>query len=1078
VDTKQNARRSAAGSKDNNQPPDPHCLLADASVFLGTTSMPLGQARKFVPAMKEFFENYRNRTAGMMPRGPSRSEFIKCFYRPTPYFLFGAFDLAFLALIEDFEFPVQTFNSFDPGWPKKRKMQPFAHRVTIGPCPSWDDGSFGEGEPAESAIVTLAKNTFLCSGRPGSRPKMPLLGICRLEVNNSFLIGGGSNYLRSLVKAIRSCFDEHYRDKRDKNMHVIILESFSWHELTVLIFSNSYAKILDFVMSLREMTLLDVGYYLCRQQFRLLRDGSLTPGPERTAHCRAEWQELLRLGDLYSLDPRPRGTSARPFAADLRCPRRSDLKKEQLHFLLNVEAGSGEMFERCREIPPFGTHVLFNSTTSLGYDINLLLDVLNGRKIAQAMDQANVDRRDAQLHLVRHWLTKAGHLGTAVCMLDPKRTRAFKLTSGRSDFVFPCTNGASLGFERQSSRQLLSSLLDSELAVKRWQTANPHHPETTGGLLAAQSTVAFDREAESGDPPDGHCSADHLRTAFACQRKDIWEVFSLLKQMQVPKVVSERVLNIVALFNEGIRDNFLFSSFLELGPYSRLMLNYLRNVRPSVLAGKVLPSDLADHLNQLVDNLERGWRNRFHGTWRLGDISDFNLEFKGGIQQLVSAFHGAYRLLSSRFTGERRALAIVTGRPGIQTIAGAVELNLFDIFQPQFFAARAGHEAAETLFEMARDEGRLRRAFAKSLTPRDFRQLRDLLRVSTATIDSDYGDLILDACRQDQRFKRFARDYVRLKGRRLPKFFGDVYADTCNFRAIFLNRHDLYSFWWLASFVGDQRNWISYDQIHGFQLREVLLRMFLAMRCPGPGSDDDEAAQAVNRYWRELETEGYSGGVDEAIGEMSELSLTILRLRELEDWFGAAGRFAVAGMPFTDVLKHPHQVDPVELDVIPLDTAGWFDVDMRRLLPEARSCLLDGKALKGGAHRSLLNARGLERNYELDRWYDFCATIALLHSYLDLLKKWSECSYGNGRSKQLILRRDSNGEVVPPSARNCSKLLFDPRGGCFTFDPKFRRDYFRLRCALVMSLYDLTEKAKLVQCRRRLEQRAVNRTAQ
>jgi len=46
----------------------------------------------------------------------------------------------------------------------------------------------------------------------------------------------------------------------------------------------------------------------------------------------------------------------------------------------------------------------------------------------------------------------------------------------------------------------------------------------------------------------------------------------------------------------------------------------------------------------LNDGFEFAWRNRFHAGWRIGEMADFNLEYKGSIQQFVSADTDAYKV--------------------------------------------------------------------------------------------------------------------------------------------------------------------------------------------------------------------------------------------------------------------------------------------------------------------------------------------------------------------------------------------------------------------------------------------------
>jgi hypothetical protein len=261
-------------------------------------------------AMDHFFRMYRKRASSILCDGPDKESFRRLFYRPAAYFALSSFDLAFLSLVDDHLFGVQVFSSSHPFFFDEASSLPkevvdvmargFNHHVVLGPAPRW-----GIDDPARSyaerKIVTLAGETFIhpeferykdgradflrqraaAEARVGQKPKAegapsepklplkllgklpPLLGICQVEVNTGFLVGGGRNLLRCLTEAIDICWRTEFRDLEPRQpIRVIVLESYAWHELTVLVFSNSFARILEFIMRVRELTLSDIGRLL------------------------------------------------------------------------------------------------------------------------------------------------------------------------------------------------------------------------------------------------------------------------------------------------------------------------------------------------------------------------------------------------------------------------------------------------------------------------------------------------------------------------------------------------------------------------------------------------------------------------------------------------------------------------------------------------------------------------------------------------------------------------------------------------------------------------------------------------
>ena len=1086
-------------------PPELCSRFADATVFLGMTSVPLAEEAQFLGEMRRFFRTYQQRVEENLPEA-QRAEFRRYYYRPAPYMMLAHFDLALLALVDDWEFAVRNFNAFDPMWPRvttDARNRAFAHRSFVGPCPWWpgDQGTHAHGRALHAAV----KNTFL-KDKPA-----PLLGIVQVEVNDSLLVGGGANFLRCVEKAIESCFCEQFGEpdlpERHPGTDLIILESYSWHELTLLVFSNSFAEIDRFILKIREMSLLDMGHHLCRV------------GRKRTApeSYRAEWQEFIETGDVFGLDPRLH--SAKPLRS---APvRKARLSTQAEAFLHDVNRQDGLLFRELLDRPPFGTHPIYNTTTSMAFSAELLEAVLGEASPRQqqaslraAMRGAGIDEQD-HMFLMRHWSAKSGHLRAALEALASGRADARTLghnyltTSGRGDFYYPCrvrrAGGGEARFERMSSRQVVECAIMSRVRVNRWRLKHKQDWERSGGILGVHSTIAFHPSRGHPRIGDGHVSAKRIRRQFVVDLDRIERLFrGAIGRLWISKVNAEAVTNAIALYNEGIMDKLLFSSFLELQPYVERIIRYLE--ARSQQTTPVSADEVAQSLEVMVENFVTGWRNRSHAGWHMGDVSDFNLEFKGGIQQLVSAFHGVVRLVRWYFTGNERALAVVGGRPGISYQAGAVRLNQFDVFQPEFFAARVGHEVSEGLIELVKaNPARFARLFGDAGLGVQFTTFLEL--TTFADIDEDASarkSAALEPYIAGPRWQLALRDQDAIRpllpsGKWRSVFFDQVYADYCNFNSVFLGDRDLYSYWFLASFVVDPVNWNTDHRVDPTRLNEALLRMFLVFRAPrldgsAPGSGKN-ARSCVERYWTELSSARYARRG--AVRGMYRLAGRLARPGSpIDKWLRAVSEVA-GGL---DRALHPRRRQEAQYLRERL-LLNPFAPEVRRDLRKARHCammakvglaglsdaffqtgyvsycgkatLREGKSVSAGGHRRLLEALVEPFPYALDRWFDFSDTIGLLHAYLALLKK--EGIGSKSKAKRMILDRDFDSGAVRKAElkrAGCARLLFDPRGGSFTHDAMFRRNYLQWRCALTASLWDCSERAKLSQAGEILRRRA------
>gem|GEM_PF-5823233 len=747
---------------------EPHCLLADTSVFVGFTSAPLGEEKEFIEYIKQLFITYREGRVeknGRKIQGlahylqsdeeEGKRQFKKYFYQPAVYYLLGAFDLAILSLIEDFEFPVQAFSPGDPNLPlwennnphqDNNLLQPplnFTYQMLVGMVPRWDNDETPNNSRGlyQRKLLKLADKTFLNDNPGANQQFLPLMGIFQIKLNTSFLVGAGTGLIRSMVKAMDSLFTLQHREKNpDPKIQIIILESYSWHELTLLVFTDSYQKIVSFIKLLRNLDLATMGFLLLRTH-KQQKNRTVTSHTEKNSSYRADWEHLLQLPNLYKLVKDYNWDKIQVPALLDPAKIKSNQKK-----IDEVCADPGFPFNipaECQAVPPFGTHILFSTASHFCFSAELLNETKQSALLNTIAD-------DDRTYLFWRWNVKAGHDTTAAQLL--KLNKHFLSMVGRSDMLAPCERAdGEIRLGPLSSRQLVQTGIKILEQLHNYRqfvvecienegVARAECTEHSAGVFSRYAIVGI--ELEKGEPqstprlPAGHISGDQVRKKFAFSKTEIDEVYQDLRKLQIHKVITERVLNAFNLLNDGIVDNFTFSTFLELKPY----LEKIREIIKEPPTRQ--PDELGARLNLLLDNFEAGWRNRFYGGWHLGEVTDFNIDFKGGIQQILSAISTAYRLISWALNGEDRTIAVVTGEPGIAVDKDCLRLSFFDIFAPEFFAARVGHEASEQLLEITTDE----------LDEELFRIVKRYIWTETYQTEKHFDSIITSS------FARFRRD--------------------------------------------------------------------------------------------------------------------------------------------------------------------------------------------------------------------------------------------------------------------------------------------------------------------------------
>ncbi|MCX6841736.1 MAG: hypothetical protein NTX53_05590 [candidate division WOR-3 bacterium] len=1036
---------------------EPGCIIHDATVFIGLASLPhIFQAGKFNGELHEFFKKYHEDLLEHQRKSddPARKELEDHFYKPATYVLLAPFDFAAIALTDDYDLGALEFHALNSYWPDGgvAAQRGFYHQSIMGPLP--DFPKFGEdGKPVKrpgsvhSAPVRLALDTFL------SPNPLPLIGICQLKLQNGMLIGSGADFLRCAVKATKRHFDFAYRDRRNRPraqavrglMQLVIVESCSWHELTLLVFGESFEDIMRFVIDIREMTV-------------------------------GRMREILK-------DEHENDTTAK--LSDEKDIERFD-NAQTLTRMYCGKTGSG-----CGE----ASHIFWNSTTSLGMRSELCFPNPEQAEAAKAI-LSRVSEKD-NLCWARRWNTRAGHLGDALRKLlqvpEPEqRSDDFRICTGRGDFVWPLltTNDA-----QGNSRKLVDSFVALFAQEGELDRVDDHifSLQTTVGAKVEGVRPIDKLRQETALPPvneDTHPWINKvLRQLLPLPSVGLTstrirdDVLVPLRKLRAPQVVTERLLNACALLAEGLEDQFLVSSMLELLPYMQAVRRRLSSEEflRAAQSGSVMQSPDIDewffrarqavklgaaprleavfgpgrentsynvgaYLNELADVFEWAWHNRFRVGWRLGEVSDFNLEYKGGIQQLTSAFDGAYKSLSLALAGTDAVVAIVTSDPDIVSTLHSVRLSFLDIYRPEFFAARAAHEAAEQI--LSRD--------ADSALARDLRDHYPQIAAFTFADETGEGPAnfgpevmveFFDWARTENQiepsylttFEEFCLRFIR------PRFLENVFADICNYATVYLENPRLYAYWFKGCFTIDSGNWLRGGATpNSDALKSALLRLALVVyRDDQRGSDIDAKRQAqlanaaaaayIGRMWSEL-----GGGVvdcAEFFGDAMEFARLVHTYPGgLRMWFQEARRWT--------------------RDKLLWDSEVAF---VRKAAHEAILRMQQGRVPGAPSGRAGASLREIE---ELRR-RQFHHVLAVSHAFLLLLMGRS--SMGERRRLNALHRRGGEGQAVKGAdvLPTDSYLLFDSRGRTFTWDPAFRRQYLRFRNVYTASLWDLSAKAKV-----------------
>lgn len=721
------------------------CILDDLSLFIGLTSLPLGDERRFsTEIIQKIFHGYRKRIKESM-----NGSFIPEVYEPRSYVLLSEHDLAVLSLIDDTFFPALTFRSGEASlWhgdddddeetteelAELFQLDSFAHHGMGNFVPRFGDRSIQE----------TWQSIF---PEPDQGERLPLIMITQFKISSPASLAGGTRFLRSILWAIVQSFNEfndNYRfenpendqnnpneeskqpTKLAPNLRLMLGECHSWNEITMLVWGDSFHAMGAFLSTLGEINFDDYSGLLERLVKR--KEGQHGADQDGVKQLRLEFGML-----------------------------------DDQTTLLESWLGEGTQIGK--------NHIFENSISHLGFDVEIFNAGTRGWRELTGLAAIRDKRR---FKVVRRWFARRGHLRAGYETVHPgeRQPETFHICFEKGDFFHDID-------EMLDAETLIDRIIESRSAVA--ETTEQH-------LTRAITSVGIDIPlTRAGGPVRPHRSVfDHQTRSYAVSQKDIKDIFRLCRERMVPKVITTKVLNCLSALNEGLLDRVTMAAFYDLHCLPAQIKAILNPEQGPEGQGSPAAKTMMGDLARLTDWFEVAYRNRIHSNYRLGsDSSDVSLDYKGAIHQLITGLDGAYKAIATAF-GNPHAYACVGSVPtSIQVTKSSVQFNFLYVMQPELAAMALVHEAAHflslkglpkhptTMLHQARSE------FCRDQRAR----LDGLERSAAEGIDGKYRQALFRTVRNQHR-----------------RFYGEVVSDIANYIFAFGEDFDHHQ-WWTRHFA-------------------------------------------------------------------------------------------------------------------------------------------------------------------------------------------------------------------------------------------------------------------------------------
>lgn len=188
----------------------------------------------------------------------------------------------------------------------------------------------------------------------------------------------------------------------------------------------------------------------------------------------------------------------------------------------------------------------------------------------------------------------------------------------------------------------------------------------------------------------------------------IRQVDSKLKELNLSKILSERIIRLLINYNHALNDRIIYIFFIGLNKHLDDLIQSILKINPDDKAYAINKIFDEDNLHKLVDGFEQAIWSRIYQTHLFGDFTDLTTEYSGGIQQIILSYENYYRyiygemykilnkVLSSTensLSDEDVQIVSISSLSHVTSREKAIELNPIFIYQPELFLSVVSHEA-------------------------------------------------------------------------------------------------------------------------------------------------------------------------------------------------------------------------------------------------------------------------------------------------------------------------------------------------------------------------------------------------
>lgn len=484
-----------------------------------------------------------------------------------------------------------------------------------------------------------------------------------------------------------------------------------------------------------------------------------------------------------------------------------------------------------------------------------------------------------------------------------------------------------------------------------------------------------------------------------------------LDACRVSKVLKERTLKMYGTFNNGITDLLFFSYFIELKGYLEAIRKRISYYRKTI-SNNISLEDFHTWLNRMIRNFEQAYYNRFHHNSRMLNIADFNLEYNGGIQQLISAYDTAYKTILRKLINNEADdnCVYVSGYERVSSDKDSLRINISHITYPELYAATIWKEAINFYWDSTENN-----------VPQNIHQI-NIQTNKRLIMDDDSIRMLKSRILYNKNYKPDSYVHTLMFNSINEAFIHYLMADAFVFKIGYMGDFDIFTFWYWHYFLQMSHFYNHEGEMRPEAFIKFLVRWLfikhLAQEAAADMSEDYIAFDPkVAELWHCYINES-STFIDVLLSELEKFDF-------MNHVDAEAAHLQFLDLGFKDSLEKELTNDEITKSI------EDYIHTLNDTLQEYATSFKNGKVI--------LLQRKEDSDFPFIRNLMFC--------YLQSIKEMN-APYNKHTH---VLERDNEGNILKQK-QYCS-ILADSLGGMFIYNGTKRGEYFRLRSIFYKSLW-------------------------